>query len=281
MQRILGIVASPRKLGNSEILAKVIMEATGSNNKMEMIRLTDLNIERCRACYACLPEEASCVIKDDLNFLLERIRLADAVVLASPCYFLGPNSSIKALQDRCLSAGKKCEEYSGKPCVTITTYGRPGWDGYAEAALNLTARFLNLHLVDSASFLGANPAAVLQDPDNLKRAQQMGRALFDPQYKRAPKVNECPVCWSDILRYNGKNVICPFCGTIGDIRLEGEEIKLEFYTKADHRFSDGGRLEHYNFLNGKKHEFLANRNYLKELQAPYRSTGSWLIPDQK
>jgi len=39
MKRILGIVASQRMVGNSEILAKVAMEATGADNQKEMIRL--------------------------------------------------------------------------------------------------------------------------------------------------------------------------------------------------------------------------------------------------
>jgi len=272
LKRVLGIVASPRKLGNCEILTKVIMGAAGAADQMELIRLTDLNIMGCRACYACLPKEASCVIDDDLNFLLGKIRFADAVVFAAPCYFLGPHSSIKKLQDRFLSIGNNYKQYSGKPCVTVATYGVPGWEGYTEPALNLTARFLNLHLVDSASFLGANPAEVLEDPVNLKKARQMGRALFDPECHRTPKANECPVCWSNILRYEENKITCPFCGTTGKFKTEGKEVKLEFYPEDNHRFSDEGRRHHFDiFLKGKKQEFLAKRQHYKELQDPYRN----------
>jgi len=272
LKRVLGIVASPRKLGNCEILTKEIMEATGAINQMELIRLTDLDLKGCRACYACLPKEASCVLEDDLNFLLEKIRLADAVVFAAPCYFLGPHSSIKKFQDRFLSIGNNYEQYAGKPCVTVTTYGVPGWDGYTEPALNLTARFLNLHLVESASFLGANPAEVLEDPANLKKAQQMGRALFDPGYRRTPKANECPVCWSNILKYDKNKVTCPFCGTTGEFKTEGKEVKMQFYPVTNHRFSDEGRRHHFDvFLKSKKQEFLAKKQHYKELQDPYRS----------
>ncbi len=132
MRRILGIVASPRKVGNSEILVKVIMEAAGPDNELEMIRLTDLDIKGCRACYSCLPQEAACIIEDDLAFLLEKVRNADAVVIAAPCYMLGPNGSIKKLKDRFVSIGNKFEQFAGKPCVTVTTYGAPNWEGYTE-----------------------------------------------------------------------------------------------------------------------------------------------------
>jgi multimeric flavodoxin WrbA len=281
MKRVLGIIASPRRLGNSEILAKAAMEATGADNQLELIRLTDLDIKPCKACYSCLPKDKPCRIEDNLGFLLEKIRQADAVVLAAPCYSLGPNSTIKALQDRFLSIENKHEQYGGKTCITITTYGVSGWTGYTEAALNLTAKLFGWQLVDCESFLGANPASVLEDPANLKRVQQMGRALFDPGYQRVSRPNECPACWSDILRYDGKNIICPFCGTKGEIVLEGEDVKLKFYPEEDYRWSKKGIQEHLDFLNEKKQEFLNKRNLYKEMQNPYSEIGNWVTPGQK
>jgi len=279
MKRILGIVASQRVTGNSEILTKAAMEATGAETQKEMIRLTDLDIKYCKACYRCLPPDIPCHIKDDLNYLLDKIRAADAVVLAAPCYFLGPHGSIKLLQDRFLSVSNNFQEFSGKPCITITTYGALGSEGYAETALNLTARFLNLHLVDSAAFFGANPGEVLENPANLEKTRQLGRGLVEPGYQRNPKANECPVCWSDLLRYDGKEVICPFCGTKGEIKAMGSEIKLVFYPRDDHRFSDEGRSEHFiRYLNRKKKEFMDKRQHYKELQAPYRSLNWWVNP---
>ncbi len=279
VKRILGIVASQRVLGNSEILTKAAMEATGADSQKEMIRLTDLDLKSCKACYKCLPPDVPCHINDDLNFLLDKIRAADAVVFAAPCYFLGPQGSIRILQDRFLSVSNKAREFSGKPCISIMSYGARGMEGYAEAALNLTPRFLNLNLIDSASFFGASPAEVLEDPKNLERVRQMGRGLVDPNYKRDFKANECPVCWSDIFRYDGKELICPFCSTKGEIKVEGQEVKMVFYPRANHRFSEEGRHEHFDvYLNNKKREFLAKRHHYQELQKPYRSLDWWVSP---
>jgi multimeric flavodoxin WrbA len=44
----------------------------------KMIQLTDLAIQHCVACYACLPEGKPCVIEDDLVFVLDNIKAADA-----------------------------------------------------------------------------------------------------------------------------------------------------------------------------------------------------------
>jgi multimeric flavodoxin WrbA len=280
MKRVLGIVASPRKLGNSEILMKAAMVASGAD-ELDMIRLTELDLKPCQACYRCLPKDKPCVLKDDLEFVLDNIRKADAVVIAAPCYVFGPNATIKLLQDRMLSTGSKIEHYDGKPCITITAYGRPGVEGYAESALNVTAHFLGLKLVDSASFLGANPASVLEDPANLQRVQSMGRALFDPDYRRTPRPYECPVCWSDVLKYNGKEVICPLCGSKGELVLDGAEVKMHFPAQP-HRFSLEGKYEHMEeFLPAKKAEFMEKREQYKELQKPYREIGKWITPEEK
>lgn len=281
MKRVLGIIASPRKLGNSEILTKAAVEATGGGNQLELIRLTDLDIRPCKACYSCLPKDKTCRIKDDLGFLLERIQQADAVILAAPCYSLGPNSTIKALQDRFLSVENNLEQYAGKTCITITTYGVTGWAGYTEAALNLTSKLFGWQLVDCESFLGANPASVLEDPANLKRVQEMGRALFDPAYQRSARPNECPACWSDVLRYDGRHVTCPFCGTTGEIVMEGEAVKLKFHPDADYRWSKAGIQQHLDFLNDKKQEFLSKRKIYQEMQQPYSEIGVWVTPEKK
>jgi multimeric flavodoxin WrbA len=151
MKRILGIVASQRVLGNSELLTKAAMEATGADTQKEMIRLTDLNIKSCKACYRCLPPDVPCHINDDLQFLLDKIRAADAVVIAAPCYFLGPQGSIRVFQDRFLSVGNKAEEFRGKPCICIMTYGATDMKGYAEAALNL----IRMHDREYAAFYTA------------------------------------------------------------------------------------------------------------------------------
>jgi multimeric flavodoxin WrbA len=75
--KILGLVSSPRRLGNSEIVVKEMMNRLPDDWDKQMIRLNDLRIDRCKGCYACLPKEKRCVLKDNLNFFLDHIRAAD------------------------------------------------------------------------------------------------------------------------------------------------------------------------------------------------------------
>ena len=54
MKHVLGIVASPRKLGNSELAVKEIGSRIEEPHQLKMIRLNDFDIQPCIGCYRCL-----------------------------------------------------------------------------------------------------------------------------------------------------------------------------------------------------------------------------------
>ncbi len=71
MKKVLGLVVSERKLGNSELILKEIMAGVPDPCVRELIRLTELEIKPCRGCYRCLGNEAGCNIKDDFDFVIK------------------------------------------------------------------------------------------------------------------------------------------------------------------------------------------------------------------
>lgn len=73
MKKVLGLVVSNRKLGNSEILVKEIMGNIPEECNRELIRLTDLEIKPCKACYRCLQPDNACPVRDDFNFVIGKI----------------------------------------------------------------------------------------------------------------------------------------------------------------------------------------------------------------
>ena len=54
MKTVLGIVASPRRLGNCEIMAKEISRQIPQPHELKLLRLSDFHIKPCRGCYLCL-----------------------------------------------------------------------------------------------------------------------------------------------------------------------------------------------------------------------------------
>jgi len=59
-----------------------------------------LKIAPCREYYGCL-QDGSCVIRDDMDGIYPKLLNADRVIVASPIFFYGLTSQIKALIDRC------------------------------------------------------------------------------------------------------------------------------------------------------------------------------------
>ena len=77
--KAIGIVGSPRKNGNTEILTKHTLKAIAEEGlDTELIRLAGLNIQPCNACMVCRDEER-CPIDDDLFPLYIKIKEAEAV----------------------------------------------------------------------------------------------------------------------------------------------------------------------------------------------------------
>ncbi len=99
--KILVILGSPRKNGNSETLVNELMAgAEKAGAACEVVRLAQLNIHPCIGCGGC-EKEGSCVIDDDMQGLYPKITGADRVIIVSPIYFYGVTAQAKAFIDRC------------------------------------------------------------------------------------------------------------------------------------------------------------------------------------
>ena len=99
-KRVLVICSSPRRNGNSEILAdEFIRGAAEAGHQTEKIRLAEQHIGYCRACYYCETNKA-CVQQDGVNELLAKLQQADTVVFATPIYFFEMSGQLKVFLDR-------------------------------------------------------------------------------------------------------------------------------------------------------------------------------------
>ncbi len=98
--KAIAIVGSPRKKGNTEILARHTLKAIEEEGlNTELISLAGLEIKPCNACEVCKKEER-CSIEDDLFPIYTKMKEADAIILASPVYFGSATALIKAVMDR-------------------------------------------------------------------------------------------------------------------------------------------------------------------------------------
>ncbi|MFO7711911.1 MAG: flavodoxin family protein [Dehalococcoidia bacterium] len=99
--KVLGIMGSPRRRSNTEILLDKALEgAAGVGAEVEKLLVSRLKISPCVEDYGCM-EAGNCSIKDDMQAVYEKLLQADHVILASPIFFYGITAQAKALVDRC------------------------------------------------------------------------------------------------------------------------------------------------------------------------------------
>ncbi|MDO9538670.1 MAG: flavodoxin family protein [Methanocalculus sp.] len=87
MARVVLINASPRAGGNTEQALEECSKAIERENvETQIISLRGKQIASCVACYSC-KKTGRCSIDDGLNEIIDEIRAADGLIVATPVYF--------------------------------------------------------------------------------------------------------------------------------------------------------------------------------------------------
>lgn len=276
MNKVLGLVVSNRKLGNSELLVKEIMLNIPEDCQFELIRLPDMKIESCIACYKCLEYDNGCVKRDDFNFVMEKIKQADALIIGVPVYLLGPQGCYKMLCDR-LVAGFKYHPYTaGKPCIIVVPYGTRRWEGYTKAALLVMPNLLQMKIVEYWPVFATLPGESFMNEANREYARNLGQRVFQSG-PFVPGPWECPYCGSDLFRLlPGNKIECPMCGIAGDLQSSREPI---FAPGQECRLSEHQILEHFDgWVREMKTKFFEEKDQLKTVQKGYKEFDWWIKP---
>lgn len=104
---ILVVTGSPRKGGNTEILADAFAQAAKeSGHEVTVRKLSRLKVGPCLACEYCFTHDGVCVQNDDMNEILLDVHKADMLVLASPIYWFDISAQIKCFIDRMYACAK-------------------------------------------------------------------------------------------------------------------------------------------------------------------------------
>jgi multimeric flavodoxin WrbA len=109
-KNIIVLTGSPRKGGNSELLARAFIEGTMSKgHEVTLFESAKKNIKGCIACNTCFSKGQACSIDDDFSEIANSIENADVIVFCTPLYWFSFPSQIKAIIDKMYSfiIGKK------------------------------------------------------------------------------------------------------------------------------------------------------------------------------
>jgi multimeric flavodoxin WrbA len=190
--RIACLLGSPRPKSNSSTIARRFCDAAAPfGAATEIFELNKLSYRGCQACMACKTKFEHCVLDDDLKAVLEAVRAADLIVLASPVYYGDVSAQLKGFIDRTYSylvpdyitREDRSRLPRGKKLVMILTQGNPdenlfgdifpkyssflGWEGIEES-----------HLIRGCGLQGEE--SVKERPELLRRAEELAGRLCRP-----------------------------------------------------------------------------------------------------
>lgn len=142
MRRLVCLLGSPRKNGNSADMAQALCRAAEEEGaQVQTFALNELKYRGCQGCMACKGKAEACVLKDGLTPVLEAVRQCDALVLATPVYFGEVTAQLKGFIDRCYSyltpdyaynKEKRTRLVPGKTLCFVIAQGHPREDLFTD-----------------------------------------------------------------------------------------------------------------------------------------------------
>jgi len=98
--KIVGILGSARKGGNTEVLLDLALEEARKNGVLtDKISLRDKSIAPCDGCLGCV-KTGKCVIEDDGQEIYGKMLESEGIIWATPVYFWSMSGQTKTLMDR-------------------------------------------------------------------------------------------------------------------------------------------------------------------------------------
>ncbi len=187
--KVLAIVGSPRKAGNTDIMVEQVLEgAEECGAEARKIYLNELKVGCCQACGHCSTAKPwdGCAMKDDMIAVHEALKWCDAFVIGTPIHFFGPSSQTHVFIDRlyCLIRSDQDGDrhaLRGKRLGLVIAFG--GTDPFSSGASNAyaifrdIAHFFGIKLVGVVYGSAMDWGEITEKETVLDEARELGRRL--------------------------------------------------------------------------------------------------------
>ncbi len=185
--KIVVVLGSPRPEGNSAVLAQELSNAAeGLGAEVRKFFVNKMDFKGCQGCESCKTTSDRCILEDELTEVLEAIKQADTLVLASPVYFGDISGRLKCFFDRTysyLNPNFSSRLLSGKKAVFILVQGEPE-EGEFNDIFPRYERWLKLYGFSPIYRLRATgvkaPGDINRQTRILEQAAALGRELAAP-----------------------------------------------------------------------------------------------------
>jgi multimeric flavodoxin WrbA len=185
---ILGIMGSPRIKGNSDrLLEEALKGAESRGVETEKIVVDTLKISGCKEYYGCF-KDGNCVIRDDMDAVYSKLLSADHIIVATPIFFYGVSSQLKAVIDRCQAIWarkyilKQSISAPGRKGIFIAVGATKGENLFEGSRMVMKYFFKAIDITYSGELLIRNidrKGEITEHPDLIAAAFSIGQQLID------------------------------------------------------------------------------------------------------
>lgn len=183
-KKLLVILGSPRKNGNSSALAaRISRGAESAGAEVETLFLQDLKISPCRGCDTCKKKDSKgCAINDDMQEIYEKLITADAWVIASPVYWFTMSAQTKIFMDRCYALPTYAKNpFTGKRIAIAMSYGDA--DPVKSGCVNALRTFQDAYSYTRSKVVGMvygsaiKAGEIVKNEVLMREAEELGKLL--------------------------------------------------------------------------------------------------------
>lgn len=254
--KVLAISGGTKNGGNDAMCKEALRGAKEQGAEIEFIRLLDLDIKPCTGCTACVQSILSgrgnmCVLKDDFNWLLDKIYAADGIVYSIPIFEKGSSGSFRTIMDRFgprmdrghqIIADELAKQGKGKSIdprflkdkvISFMAVGGSEWCTGVQCDFGIHALTPMWKIINNEVFSWS--LGIAADDQKIAKAHEIGvniaKAAAD--IERAEYQGDegiCPHCHCRNFYITSENTkaICCLCGIEGTIAIVDNQVKFQF-----------------------------------------------------
>lgn len=292
--KILGISFGTKNGTNDSLCIEALKVAKEKGADIEFIRMSDLNIEHCTGCCACVKTLLSgngnmCVLKDDFDWLLDRMLDADGIIISDPIFEEGATGLFHTITDRFGPRmdrgnniiGRKIAEEKGSKkvddpriiqdkVISFMGVGGSDWGTRVQCEHAMLALTPMWKVIDNIWFPWAKD--ILMDEEKLKDVKKVGENIVEAakDFEKASYQGEegvCPHCHGRLfyLEPNTTKSICALCGIAGNFEIvDGKTV----FTFPESQLEFAHDTLSGKFIHAKDIQVKIEGNFAKVVQTP-------------
>lgn len=197
--KVLAVIASPRKEGNTFCVVEKIADKLKSLGQVdvEYIFLSEVNLEGCKGCSTCLLKgNAYCPAKDERPEIEEKILASDAVIFASPVYAMNMTALMKNFMDRFAFTMHRPRFFNQKTMIVALT----GAVGLKETINSIAQlKYCGFDIVKTLGVVVPNPLEYKPDLDEktINKIEKSAKEF----YKKIVENKPMKPSWDTIVQF--------------------------------------------------------------------------------